>query len=354
MRLLFPRKNNIKYDTLYNMKLIYFYNEEWEKEYITSRMRGWEIVFLEGSIQKHQEYRDESVDTLAVFVNSKIGAEEMDRFPKLRFIAARSTGFDHIDLVEAKKRGISVSNVPTYGENTVAEFAFALLLSLSRKIYTAYKNIEINHSFSTQGLTGFDLKGKTLGVVGTGHIGLNMIRMAKGFEMNIIAYDVFPKNEEAQALVFAYVSFDDLLARADIISLHAPYNEHTHHMINKGNVEKIKHGAWLINTARGGLVETDALVYGLEKGILAGVGLDVLEEEKNTSDESALILGDHPMAEELKLVLANHYLIWHPNVIITPHNAFNTREAIMRILDTSVKNLTAYETGNYENLVMEK
>lgn len=333
------------------MKLIYFYNEEWEKEYIASRMSGWEIVFLDGSIQKHPEYRDEEADALAVFVNSKIGAEEMNRFPKLRFIAARSTGFDNIDLVEAKKRNIQVSNVPAYGENTVAEFAFALLLALSRKIYTAYKNIEINHSFSTQGLTGFDIKGKTLGVVGTGHIGLNMIRMAKGFEMKVIAFDPFPKNEVAQTLGFEYVSFDDLLAHSDIISLHAPYNEHTHHMIHRGNVEKIKRGTWLINTARGGLVETDALVYALEKGIISGAGLDVLEEEKNTSDETALLLGEHPMEEELKLVLANHYLIRHKNVIITPHNAFNTREAIMRILDTSVKNLEAHATGNDENLV---
>ncbi len=336
------------------MKLIYFYNEEWEKEYITAGVSGWEIVFLDGSIQKHEEYYDEEADALAVFVNSKIGAEEMDRFPKLRFIAARSTGFDHIDLREAEKRGIKVSNVPTYGENTVAEFAFALLLALSRKIYTAYKNIEINHSFSTQGLTGFDLKGKTLGIVGTGHIGLNMIRMAKGFDMKVLAFDVSPKLDEAKALGFEYVSFEDILSRSDIISLHAPYNEHTHHMINKENVEKIKRGAWLINTARGGLVETDALVYALEKGIIAGAGLDVLEEEKNTSDETALLLGEHPLEEELKLVLANHYLIWHKNVIITPHNAFNTREAIMRILDVSVTNLKAYSGGNCENLVVQK
>jgi len=181
-----------------------------------------------------------------------------------------------------------------------------------------------------------------------------MIRISKGFEMKVIAYDAFPKNEVAEQLGFKYVSFDELLGQSDIISLHAPDNEHTHHMINRGNVEKIKRGTWLINTARGGLVETDALVYGLEKGILAGIGLDVLEEEKNTSDESALLLGDHPMEEELKLVLANHYLIWHPNVIITPHNAFNTHEAVARILDTSVENLQAYEIGNAKNLVMKK
>ena len=221
------------------MKLIYFYNEEWEKEYITSQMQNEEIVFMEGSIQKHAEYRDEDAEALAVFVSSKVGAEEMDRFPKLKFIAARSTGFDHIDLEEAGKRGIKVSNVPAYGENTVAEFAFALLLALSRKIYTAYKNIEINHTFSTSGLTGFDLKGKTIGIVGTGHIGVNMIRMAKGFEMKVIAFDAFPKKEMATGIGFQYVTFDELLAQSDIISLHAPDNEKTHHMINRGNVEKI-------------------------------------------------------------------------------------------------------------------
>lgn len=336
------------------MKLVYFYNEEWEKEYVAGKMQGFEVEFLQGTVQNHADYRNDDAEALAVFVNSHVGAGEMDRFPKLKFIAARSTGFDNIDLTEAEKRGIKVSNVPTYGENTVAEFAFALLLALSRKIYDSYKRIEDTGSFSKEGLTGFDLKGKTIGVVGTGHIGLNSIAIAKGFGMNVLAFDVFRNEEQAAKLGFSYATFDDLLAQSDIITLHAPYNPHTHHMINKENVSKIKHGAYVINTARGGLVETDALVWGLEKGIIAGAGLDVLEEEEFTGDESALLMQEHPKAEELRVLLENHYLINHPRVIITPHNAFNTREAITRILDTSLGNLSAFQTGNPTNVVVKK
>lgn len=336
------------------MKLVYFYNEEWEKEYVAGKLSGFEVDFLQGTVQSHADYRNDDAEMLAVFVNSHVGAAEMDRFPKLKFIAARSTGFDNIDLPEAEKRGIVVSNVPTYGENTVAEFAFALLLALSRKIYDSYKRIEDTGSFSKDGLTGFDLKGKTIGVVGTGHIGLNSIAIAKGFGMNVIAFDVFRNEEQADKLGFSYVAFDDLLGKSDIITLHAPYNPHTHHMINKENVMKIKPGAYVINTARGGLIETDSLVWGLEKGIIAGAGLDVLEEEEYTGDEVALLMQEHPKAEDLKVLLENHYLIDHPRVIITPHNAFNTREAITRILDTSIGNLGAFSDGNPVNIVPVK
>lgn len=342
------------YEYIIFMKLVYFYNEEWEKEYVAGKMAGWEVEFLQGTVQNHGDYRNDDAEALAVFVNSHVGAVEMDRFPKLKFIAARSTGFDNIDLVEAEKREIKISNVPTYGENTVAEFAFALLLALSRKIYDSYKRIEDTGSFSKEGLTGFDLKGKTIGVVGTGHIGLNSIAIAKGFGMNVLAFDVFRNEEQAAKIGFTYATFDDLLSQSDIITLHAPYNPHTHHMINKENVGKIKHGAYVINTARGGLVETDALVWGLEKGIIAGAGLDVLEEEEYTGDEVALLMQEHPKAEELRVLLENHYLIDHPRVIITPHNAFNTREAITRILDTSLGNLESFQAGAPTNLVVKK
>ncbi|MBI2046266.1 MAG: hydroxyacid dehydrogenase [Parcubacteria group bacterium] len=332
-------------------KIVSFYNEPWEQKYLAEKLPEYEWIFYAGSMQDNPDPRDAEAEILSVFVKSHIGAPELDRFPNLKFIATRSTGFDHIELSETAKRGITVSNVPFYGENTVAEFAFALLLMLSRMTYEGHDRVIKTGSFSPQGLRGFDLKGKTFGVVGTGHIGRHVIRMAKGFEMNIIAFDVKRDDAYAKEAGISYVSFDELLAQSDIITLHAPYNPHTHHLINRGNVEKIKKGAYIINTARGGLVETDALVYGLEKGIIAGAGLDVLEEEGYLLDETALLNDPHPNVESLKTMLENHYLIDHPRVIITPHMAFNTKEALQRILDTTAENINAFNAGAPANVV---
>lgn len=332
-------------------KIISFYNEPWEQEYLKAKLPEYEWIFYTGSMQDNPDARDAEAEILSVFVQSHIGAAELDRFPKVKFIATRSTGFDHIELAETTKRGIVISNVPFYGENTVAEFAFALLLMLSRMTYEGHDRIIKTGSFSPQGLRGFDLKGKILGVVGTGHIGRHVIRMAKGFEMNVIAFDVKHDDVYAKEAGISYVSFDELLGGSDIITLHAPYNPHTHHLINRGNVEKIKKGAYLINTARGGLVETDALVYALQKEILAGAAMDVLEEEGYLLDETVLLNDPHPNVESLKTMLENHYLIDHPRVIITPHMAFNTKEALSRILDTTIENIEAFEKGTPANVV---
>ena len=331
------------------MNIAYVYNEDWEKEYITEKLPDHTILFLPPANFEVQPPSEAEI--LSVFVNSPVRGPEMDRFPNLKMIATRSTGFDHIDVAEAAKRGIVISNVPSYGENTVAEFAFALLLALSRKIYDSYHRIAEKGSFSQDGLRGFDLKGKTIGVVGTGRIGRHVIRMAKGFEMNVVAYDPFPTPAVAQELSFEYLSLNDLLSRSDIITLHAPYNEHTHHLININNIQHIKRGAYFINTARGGLIEPVALVKALEEGIVAGAGLDVIEEEGHMKDEMELLTRPHPKEEELKTLLANHYFIDHPRVLVTPHNAFNTQEAIERILNTTVENIKAFANGTLANIV---
>lgn len=336
------------------MKIIYFYNEGWEKDYVSSRVAGVDIIFKEGYLGQYPDLRDNEVEALSIFVTSHIGAEELYRFPKLKFIATRSTGFDHIDLTETAKRGIKVSNVPSYGENTVAEQAFALLLCISRKIYESYKQIEQGGKFSSDGLKGFDLRGKTIGIVGLGRIGIHMARIAHGFEMNILAYDKFPNDQAVKDYSVKYVAFDELLAESDIISLHAPYMKETHHLINLDNIKKIKKGAYLINTARGGLVDTSALIRGLQDGILAGAGLDVLEEENFMLDELSLLNNQHPNAESLKTILENHYLIDHPRVIITPHNAFNTQEAIERIIGTTIDNIKGFLGGTVANEVVVK
>ena len=336
------------------MKIIYFYNEDWEMDYVKERLPEQDINFLKGTTADHLDVKDEQAEVLSVFVNSKVDKEVMDRFPNLKHIALRSTGFDHIDRTLATTRGITVSYVPGYGENTVAEFAMGLLLTVSRKLYECMQKVREEGLFSQEGLRGFDLKGKTIGILGTGRIGGHMIRIAKGFEMKVVAFDAYPKESLTQDLGFTYVSFDDLLTQSDIVSIHLPYTKETHHIINTGNITKMKKGSVLINTARGVLVETEALVKGLKEGILDGVGLDVLEEESFIEDETKLLFSPHPNEGALKTMLANHYLIDHPRAVITPHNAFNTMEAIERILDTMTENVRAFEAGEEKNIVPTK
>lgn len=333
------------------MKIHYFSCEAWEEEYVRAKLPGVDITFHEGPFSAYAELTDPEADVLCTFIESPVGSAEMSRFPTLKLIATRSTGFDHIDLTAAKARGVAVANVPFYGENTVAEFAFALLLALSRRIIDADERVR-NGVFSPAGLRGFDLSGKTIGVVGTGHIGAHLIRMAQGFGMTVVGFDAFPNADLSHALNFSYApTLAELLAVADVISLHVPYNEHTHHLINKGNIGSIKKGACLINTARGAVVETDALVEALRSGILAGAGLDVLEEEGDLADETALLASPHPREETLKTALENHYLIDHPRVIVTPHLAFNTTEAVERILDTTIDNIRHFAEGSPTNIV---
>lgn len=333
------------------MKIHYFSGESWEEAYVRAKLPGENISFHEGPFSAYPELTDPEATVLCTFMESTIGEAEMSRFPALRLIATRSTGFDHIDLAAAKARGITVVNVPFYGENTVAEFAFALMLALSRRIIDADERVRETGTFSPTGLRGFDLSGKTIGIIGTGHIGAHMVRMAQGFGMKVIGFDAYPNEELSHTLDFAYLPLVELLAASDIVTLHVPYNEHTHHLINKENIGGFKKGAYLINTARGALVETEALVGALQSGRLAGAALDVLEEEGVLADETALLASPHPREEELKIALENHYLISHPRVIVTPHLAFNTTEAVERILNTTVENILNFEAGTPTNSV---
>ncbi len=332
------------------MHIHYFANEPWEEEYVKTKLSGDEITFHEGPLSNFPDLKDDQTEALCIFIDSKIGEEEMNRFPALKLIATRSTGFDHIDLAAAKAKGITIVTVPFYGENTVAEFAFALILTLAHRIPEAEASVKAG-AFSPQGFRGFDLAGKTIGIVGCGHIGMHAIRMANGFGMKVLGFDVHPDPEIARANNFTYASLPELLAQSDIISLHVPYNAHTHHLINKENVGTIKKGAYLINTSRGAVVETDALVEALKSGILAGAGLDVLEEEGDMADETMLLTQTHPNEESLKTALANHYIIEHPRVIVTPHTAFNTTEAVERILDTTIENIRHFEAGTPANVL---
>ena len=339
-------------------KAVFFNLEPWAKEYLAKNGKlataGVEVGFEDHPLDAAHLPADPGFDIAGIFVESRMDAAALDAIPNLKFIAALSTGYDHIDLAKCAEKGIAISSVPSYGENTVAEFAFGLILALSRKICAAHRQVREEGDFNNEDLRGFDLAGKTLGVVGTGRIGQHMVRMAKGFEMNVVAFDAYPNEGFAKEAGFSYVPLNDLLAQSDIITLHVPYMPATHHLINKDNVGLIKKGAYLINTARGAVVETDALVTALKNGVLAGAGLDVLEEEGVIKEEMEYVTKSSGESHDLKTVLEDHVLIDMPNVIVTPHNAFNTKEAFVRILDTTVDNIVGFAINAPINLVQQK
>ncbi len=328
----------------------FFETAAWEKDLLKkSCLKHYRSEFHTGEFPAATGAKALPYEVLSVFIYSRVTKESLRLLPRLKLIATRSTGFDHIDLAACKKRGIAVCNVPFYGENTVAEHTFALILSLSRNIHKAY--VRTTHTdFSLEGLQGFDLKGKTLGIVGAGHIGLHVIKMAKGFGMNVLAYDTKRDAFMEEVLGFRYVPLAELLEQSDIVSLHAPYNPKTHHLINKDNIARMKKGSLLINTARGGLVDTNALVWALDKGILGGAGLDVLEGEEMIKEERQL-LGKDYSREMLDVMLKNHILLHRENVVITPHIAFDSKEALARILDETAANICGFYEGRVQNRV---
>lgn len=333
-------------------RVAFFEVEPWEKEYLSKALKGFKLYFYGEVLDSKTIKEVEQVDILSPFIYSKITKDVIKSFPNLKLITTRSTGFDHIDIKSAKLAKVKVANVPTYGANTVAEHTFALILSLSRKIHQAYERTS-RGNFSLDGLRGFDLRAKTIGVVGCGNIGQHVIRIAKGFGMNVLAFDVKRNSKLAKKFGFKYSTLDNLLKKSDVISLHAPYNKHTHHLINRKNMKFVKDGAILINTARGGLVDTTALVDGLRSGKLSGIGLDVLEEEKYILKEEAELLSPHfnsnnkqDINEYLQTIVEGHMLLVSNKVIVTPHNAFNSQEALERILDTTIENIKACCKGS--------
>lgn len=332
------------------MKIAFFETEDWEQEELRKGLfEGCEIHL--SSDPFHQKISAEALDAeiLSVFVHSRLKRAAIDSLPKLKLIATRSTGFDHIDLARCQERGIQVSNVPSYGENTVAEHTFALILALSRNIHKAFVHT-LAQDVPFKELRGFDLAGKTLGVVGAGRIGLHVIKIAKGFGMRVAAYDVRQEPLLAEVLGFQYVPLNVLLKVSDVISLHCPYSAKTRHLINAESVRHIKRGALMINTARGGLIDPAALTAALDEGILAGAALDVLEGEELLKDERQILA--QPLAQDkLRTLLLTHSLLKRDNVVITPHIAFNSREAVQRILDTTIQNIRAFLAGQPQNIV---
>lgn len=320
-----------------------FETEPWQREYLSSRLGDLDLRFYTEPLGPENVELAADAEAVTVFIRSVVSREVIDRLPSLKLVATRSTGFDHVDLDACRERGIVVNNVPAYGENTVAEHTFGLILALTRHIHQAYLRTA-RGDFSLRGLEGIDLKGRTLGVVGVGRIGLHVIRIAKGFAMNVVAYDVAPQPLMAEVLDFEYVGLEDLLRRADIVTLHVPLIPSTHHLMSRERFALMKRGAYLVNTARGGVVDTEALLWALDEGIVAGAGLDVVEGEELVADEERLLTmsGEE---EKLRMVIRQHLLLRRENVVLTPHMAFYSREAEERILQTTAENVQAFRAG---------
>jgi D-lactate dehydrogenase len=286
---------------------------------------------------------------IAMHVTSPVTAEVLKLMPNVKHVACRSMGFDHVDLAYAKAHNISVSFVPGYGEDTVAEYAFMLLLAVSRRLMLAAHSVQAG-KLVVEKLTGHDLHGKTLGIIGTGKIGRRAAAIGRGFGMKVIAYDLYPNNAVAREIGYEYISLLEVLAQSDAISLHAPNTPETRHMIDAAALKSMKPGVLIINTARGQLVDTPALTQALQSGHIGGAGLDVLEGEELLVGESALV-DKQDLTSEAKQKLGIDVLTRMPNVLITGHNAYNSVEALGRIRDTTIANVLAWHSGKPTNLV---
>ena len=332
------------------MKITFFEVQDWEKEALSRAFP--EATLLADKLNNNTDITDklQGVEIISTFINSEVNGTVMQKIPSLKFIVTRSTGFDHIDVPFARSKSIIVSNVPEYGSNTVAEHTFALILSLSRKIYQSVsqsKNLNFDHSL----IRGVDLNGKTIGILGLGKIGINVLKIASGFGMKALVYNRSTNESLAKKYDFNYATLEEVLKNSDFITLHLPLTVETKYIINETNILLLKRGSFLVNTARGGLVKTEAIIMALNEGVLAGAALDVLEEEKELSEEGAILTSEFRDSVDLKNLVYNHILINHPKVLITPHNAFNSEEALDRITKTTINNINSFMKGNPINLI---
>jgi D-lactate dehydrogenase len=298
---------------------------------------GHDLVFFESHLTPKTARLAHGFDAVCPFVNDDVSAATIQVLASegVRLIALRSAGFNHVDLAAARERGLVVARVPAYSPHAVAEHAMALILTLNRRLHKAYARVR-DGNFSLDGLLGFDLHGKTIGVIGTGKIGCVFSRILSGFGCRVLTYDIQP-NPEVLEYGATYVELPQLLGESDIIALHLPLMPATWHMINDEAIAAMKPGVMLINTSRGGLIDTRAVIAGLKSGKIGGLGLDVYEEEADLffEDMSGSVIQDDVFAR----------LLTFPNVLITGHQGFFTREALHSIAETTLGNATAFETG---------
>lgn len=316
----------------YDQKLFNEYNEKY----------GYEITYLESKLNKETAPLARGFDVVCIFVNDVVDKDTIEILKEcgVKLIALRCAGFNNVD-VKYIDDSIKVVRVPAYSPYAVAEHAVALLLSIDRKIYKAYQRTK-KYNFTLNGLLGFDIHGKTVGVIGTGKIGKVFAKIMKGFGTRVIAYDVYKDENAAKEIGYEYVSLDQLLRESDIVSLHCPLTDDTYKILNQETMAKMKKGVYIINTSRGKLIDTDSLIQKLEEGQIDGLGLDVYEDEEEffLNDMSNSYIRD----KDLSILLSM------PNVVITSHQAFFTKEALNKIASDTFENIKdIFEKGSCEN-----
>jgi D-lactate dehydrogenase len=333
------------------MRVAVFEAEQWEHDACLLLEPAHRVSCTSAALNERLAHKYADAEIASPFVYSTLNAAVLSQMPNLELIATRSTGYDHIDLGYCRDHGILVCNVPDYGDSTVAEHVFALLLGIARHLAASVERTQ-RGSFTQSGLRGFELRGKTFAIVGTGRIGKRVIEIAKGFGMRVVAVDVRPDDAAARALGYAYAPLERALAEADVVSLHVPASAETARLISDREFSQMKPGAVLINTSRGSVVDVEALVRALADGKLKAAGLDVLPHEPAIRDEAEIFRKQaSPPPYDLKALVANHVLLRFPNVMVTPHNAYNTDEAVHRIIETTLENIEAFARGEPRNVV---
>jgi D-lactate dehydrogenase len=325
-----------------DLRVAFFGVKSWERVRIEKEIANLDstgVGIFESEVQDNLELASK-YEVLSVSIHSQMEKAILSKLPGLKMIATRSTGVDHIDMAECKIRKIAVASVPEYGSRTIAEYAIGLMLAVAKRIIPAHQSIE-EGEFTPEGLTGIDIFGKTLGVVGVGKIGANVVRIGRGLGMRVLGVEKAVDAALAKRLGFKNVDLETCLREADVVTLHVPSNPETFHLINKKNIKLMKPTAILINTCRGPVIETEAILWALNNKKLRGVGLDVTEEEDKVENIS-MVTSRRPTKDDLQEVLSYHLLRDRDDVVFTPHNAFNTEEAIGRIIKTTVENIEGF------------
>lgn len=323
------------------MRLLLFDTKQYDKDYfnIYSEGSNVEISYVEEKLSPDTVYMAEGYDGICVFVNDIVNSEVIDKLCEfgVKLIVLRCAGYNGVDVKYAKNK-ITIVRVPAYSPNSIAEISTGMMLCLTRKIHQAIERTK-KYNFSLEGLVGFDLVNKTAGVIGTGKIAQQFIKILMGIGMNVIAYDLFPNENIAKEMGFKYVTLDELYNNSDIISLNCPLTKDNMHMINENSISKMKDGVIIINTARGGLIDTRALINGIKSKKIFGAALDVYENEKNYffNDLSTIGIDDEILKELLEL----------ENVIVFSHQAFLTKEALTSIATVSINNIESFLSGEF-------
>lgn len=321
------------------MKLAVFSTKSYDRTFLEAANETYnhEITFLEPNLNPETVPLAYGYPAVCVFVHDNVNAEVLKKFADggTKLIALRCAGFNNVDLQTAKELGQTVVRVPAYSPHAVAEYTVGLAIALNRKIHRAYNRVR-ESNFSLNGLLGFDFHQRTVGIVGTGKIGAIVARIFQGFGCKLLAYDLYP-NSECKEMGVEYVSLEELFSRSDIISLHCPLTPDTYHVINRETVSRMKDGVMIVNTSRGGLIDTQAVIDGLKSGKIGSLGLDVYEQEEDLffEDLSEIVIQDD----------AFERLLTFPNVLITGHQAFFTREALNKIAETTLSNISQVEQG---------